>query len=264
MLKIKNVSKTFNFGTINEKNALNNINLQLYPGDFTTVIGTNGAGKSTLMNAIAGVFDVDKGQLLIDGKDITKLKEYNRAKYIGRVFQDPMAGTSPNMTIEENLAMAYKRGEQRKLHLALNKNNRDYFKTSLEVLELNLENRLEQKVGLLSGGERQALSLLMATFTKPKILLLDEHTAALDPKRAQLINHLTQKIISQYNLTTLMITHNMEQALRFGNRLIMMHQGEIIIELDELKKAKMTVQDLIVAFEDLKGESFALDRAILS
>lgn len=264
MLKIKNISKTFNPGTANEKNAINNISLQLHPGDFMTVIGTNGAGKSTLLNAIAGVFDVDSGQFIIDGKDITKLKEYHRAKYVGRVFQDPMAGTAPNMTIEENLAMAYKRGQIRKLHLALNENNRSFFKDSLEVLGLNLENRLEQKVGLLSGGERQALSLLMSTFTQPKILLLDEHTAALDPKRAKLINQLTQKIISQHKLTTLMITHNMDQALKFGNRLIMMHQGEIIIELDELKKSKMTVQDLIVAFEDLKGESFALDRAILN
>ena len=264
MLKIKNSSKTFNSGTINEKKALSNLNLHLLPGDFMTVIGTNGAGKSTLMNAIAGTFEIDTGIISVDGKDITKLMEFQRARYIGRVFQDPMAGTSPNMTIEENLAMAYKRDSKRKLKLALNKNIKDFFRTSLEVLELNLENRLEQKVGMLSGGERQALSLLMATFTQPKILLLDEHTAALDPKRAELINHLTQKIVSQYSLTTLMITHNMEQALRFGNRLIMMHQGEIIIELDDLKKTKMTVSDLIVSFENLKGESFALDRAILN
>lgn len=263
MLNIKKISKTFNIGTVNEKLALKNVNLRLNSGDFVTVIGTNGAGKSTLMNAVSGVYEVDEGLILIDGKDITKLKESQRSKYIGRVFQDPMAGTSPNMTIEENLAMAYKRGKKRGLSRALNKQNRGFFQSSLEVLELNLENRLEQKVGLLSGGERQALSLLMATFTQPKILLLDEHTAALDPKRAQLITNLTEKIIRQDNLTTLMITHNMEQALKLGNRLILMHQGEIILEFNELQKAKMTVRDLIDAFEELKGERFADDRVIL-
>lgn len=263
MLEINGLVKMFNFGTINEKIALNDIDLHLQTGDFMTVIGSNGAGKSTLMNSIAGVFPIDSGSIKIAKKDITKLKEHQRASYIGRVFQDPMSGTSPNMTIEENLAMAFKRGKKRNLHLALNKNNREFFKSSLENLELNLENRLEQKVGMLSGGERQALSLLMATFTEPKILLLDEHTAALDPKRAELINHLTDKIVSQNNLTTLMITHNMEQALKFGNRLIMMHQGEIIIELNEQEKAKMTVKDLISAFENVRGENFALDRAVL-
>lgn len=263
MLQVNNLTKVFNFGTVNEKVALNDLNLHLKTGDFMTVIGSNGAGKSTFMNSIAGVFPIDSGTISIANQDITKLKEYQRSSYIGRVFQDPMSGTSPNMTIEENLAIAFKRGKKRNLHLALNKNNRDFFKSSLENLELNLENRLEQKVGLLSGGERQALSLLMATFTEPKILLLDEHTAALDPKRAELINHLTDKIVSQHKLTTLMITHNMEQALQFGNRLIMMHQGEIIIEVNAEEKAKMTVKDLIAAFENIRGENFTLDRAIL-
>jgi len=263
MLKVDNIYKTFNIGTVNEKHALNGINLRLYPGDFVTVIGTNGAGKSTLMNGIAGVYQVDEGVITIDGQDVTNLTESQRATYIGRVFQDPMAGTSPNMTIEENLAMAYKRGKKRGIRLALNKSVREFFKSSLKVLELNLENRLEQKVGLLSGGERQALSLLMATFTQPKILLLDEHTAALDPKRAELISRLTDKIVKQDKLTTLMITHNMEQALRLGNRLVMMHQGEIVLELNELQKAKMTVKDLIEAFEKLRGEKFADDRVVL-
>jgi putative ABC transport system ATP-binding protein len=264
MLSINNIYKTFNIGTVNEKTALNNISLHLQPGDFVTVIGSNGAGKSTLLNAIAGVYGIDNGSIFIDGKDVTKLMEYQRAKYIGRVFQDPMAGTAPHMTIEENLTMAFKRGEPRKLNKAINHKKQEYFKSALEVIGLNLENRLEQKVGVLSGGERQALSLLMATFTNPKILLLDEHTAALDPKRAELINELTHKFVSENNLTTLMITHNMGQALKFGNRLIMMHQGEIIIELNAEQKAQMTIPDLIKAFEEVRGESFTLDRAILN
>lgn len=264
MLNINNIYKTFSIGTANEKAALNNVSLNLAPGDFVTVIGSNGAGKSTLLNAVAGVYGIDSGSIFIDKRDVTKLMEYQRAKYIGRVFQDPMAGTAPNMTIEENLTMAFKRGEPRKLKKAINHKKQEIFKSSLEVLGLNLENRLEQKVGVLSGGERQALSLLMATFTKPKILLLDEHTAALDPKRAALINELTHKIISENSLTTLMITHNMEQALKFGNRLIMMHQGEIIIQLDAEQKAGMTIPDLIKAFEEVRGESFTLDRAILN
>ncbi len=264
MLKVNNIYKTFNIGTVNEKTALLNISLHLAPGDFVTVIGSNGAGKSTLLNAIAGVYGINSGSIFIDGQDITKLMEYQRAEYIGRVFQDPMAGTAPNMTIEENLTMAFKRGEPRRLNKAINHKKQEIFKKSLEVLGLNLENRLEQKVGVLSGGERQALSLLMSTFTKPKILLLDEHTAALDPKRAELINNLTHQIISENNLTTLMITHNMQQALRFGNRLIMMHQGEIIIQLDADQKAQMKIPDLIKAFEEVRGESFAIDRAILN
>ncbi|WP_339061108.1 ABC transporter ATP-binding protein [Tepidibacillus marianensis] len=263
MLRVNRISKVFNQGTVNEKQALKEINLHLYKGDFVTVIGSNGAGKSTLMNAVAGVYPVDSGSISVDGEEVTRLNESQRAKYIGRVFQDPMAGTAPTMTIEENLAMAYKRGKKRALRTALNKNLKDYFRTSLESLELNLENRLQNKVGLLSGGERQALSLLMATFTQPKILLLDEHTAALDPKRAKLITHLTEKIVHQDHLTTLMITHNMEQALKLGNRLIMMHQGEIVLELNELQKAKMTTSDLIHAFEELKGEKFVDDRIAL-
>lgn len=263
MLRIEKIKKSFNIGTVNEKVAIKDINLRLYPGDFVTVIGTNGAGKSTLMNLIAGVFPVDEGKVIIDGKDVTSLSENKRADYIGRVFQDPKGGTSPTMTIEENLAMAYKRGKRRGLSLALKQQIREFFRNSLEMLELNLENRLEQKVGMLSGGERQALSLLMATFTNPNLLLLDEHTAALDPKRGQLITHLTEKIVQQNQLTTLMITHNMEQAIRLGNRLIMMHQGEIILELNELQKAKMTSRKLIDTFEELRGESFADDRVAL-
>ena len=263
MLKIEGISKTFNPGTINEKKAIKDIHLHLYKGDFVTVIGSNGAGKSTLMNLIAGGYPVDTGSISISGANVTELSESSRAQYIGRVFQDPMAGTAPTMTIEENLSMAYQRGKKRGFRLALNRKLRDLFQSSLEVLELNLENRLQSKVGLLSGGERQALSLLMATFTNPKVLLLDEHTAALDPKRAELITRLTEKIVKQNHLTTLMITHNMDQALRLGNRLLMMHQGEIVLELSEIEKAKMKSRDLIEAFAKLKGEDFVDDRVAL-
>ncbi len=263
MLRIEDISKTFNPDTINEKKAIRGINLHLYKGDFVTVIGSNGAGKSTLMNLIAGGHPVDAGTISIDGNDVTKLSENERATFIGRVFQDPMAGTAPTMSIEENLSMAYQRGKKRGFRLALNRQLREFFQSSLEVLELNLENRLQSKVGLLSGGERQALSLLMATFTNPKLLLLDEHTAALDPKRAELITRLTEKIVKQNHLTTLMITHNMDQALRLGNRLLMMHQGEIVLELSEIEKAKMKSRDLIEAFARLKGEDFVDDRVAL-
>ncbi|MCF6093661.1 ABC transporter ATP-binding protein [Microaerobacter geothermalis] len=264
MLQIQQVTKVFNPGTVNEKIALNHINLHLSPGDFVCVIGTNGAGKSTLMNAIAGTFPVDHGHILIDKQDVTRLQEYQRASLVGRVFQDPMAGTAPSMSIEENMAIAYRRGQKRGLRMASNRRLREKFREALTQLELGLENRLQSKVGLLSGGERQALSLLMATFTEPKILLLDEHTAALDPKRAQLIIELTQKIVNKYHLTTLMITHNMEHALRMGNRLIMMHEGEIILDLSKEEKEKMTVRDLIDAFERGRGEAFVDDRVVLT
>lgn len=263
MLVIKQLSKIFNYGTINEKVALRSINLHLQKGDFVVVIGSNGAGKSTLMNMIAGVYSVDVGKIYIDGVDVTKQQEHERAQYIGRVFQDPFVGTSPSMTIEENMALAFRRGQTRGLKSTLNRENREMFREALKELELNLENRLTHKVGTLSGGERQALSLLMATFTQPKILLLDEHTAALDPKRAQLIIHLTRKMIEQHQLTTLMITHNMEQALHLGNRLIMMHEGEIVLSLNQEEKNKMTVRSLIEAFEQVRGEKFADDRVVL-
>lgn len=263
MLRVEKVSKVFNAGTINEKRALTNINLELARGDFVAVIGSNGAGKSTLMNMVAGVYPVDVGRIYIDGANVTTHPEYRRAKYIGRVFQDPFVGTAPTMSIEENMAMAYRRGQKRGLGFTLNRNNRELFREALKELELNLENRLTHKVGTLSGGERQALSLLMATFTEPQILLLDEHTAALDPKRAQLIINLTRKMIEQHKLTTLMITHNMEQALHLGNRLIMMHEGEIILSLNQEEKSKMTVRNLIEAFEQVRGEKFADDRVVL-
>lgn len=263
MLAIENVSKVFNRNSVNEKLALNHINLSLERGDFVVVIGSNGAGKSTLMNIVAGVFPVDEGRVFIDGEEVTKKKEYQRARYIGRVFQDPMAGTAPTMTIAENMAMAFRRGERRGLATSLNRKNRERFREALRELELGLEDRMETKVGTLSGGERQALSLLMATFTEPKLLLLDEHTAALDPKRAELILNLTKKIIERHHLTTLMITHNMEHALRMGNRLIMMHAGEIVINLSQREKEKMRVRDLIDAFEQVRGERFADDRVVL-
>ncbi|GAX88847.1 ABC transporter ATP-binding protein [Effusibacillus lacus] len=265
MLKISQVDKVFNAGTVNEKIALQNINLHLAPRDFVTVIGSNGAGKSTLMNIISGGLIPDQGTVTIDGVDVTKLGEHQRAKYIGRVFQDPMAGTAPNMTIEENLAIAYARGQRRSLSLGVNNRKRKLFQEQLEILDQGLENRLKTKVGFLSGGQRQALSLLMATFTKPKILLLDEHTAALDPKRARLILELTKKVVDQHHLTTLMVTHNMEQALTLGNRLLMMHEGRIVLDIAQEQKQRMTVKDLLQAFEEARGgEAFAEDRYFLA
>ncbi|GAA4713757.1 ABC transporter ATP-binding protein [Brevibacillus fulvus] len=265
MLNIRQVRKVFNAGTVNEKIALQEINLTMAPGDFITVIGSNGAGKSTLMNIISGGYLPDQGTIEIDGKNVTKLAEHQRAAFIGRVFQDPMAGTAPNMTIEENLAIAYARGHRRKLALGVNAKKRKIFQEQLALLDQGLENRLKTKVGFLSGGQRQALSLLMATFTQPKILLLDEHTAALDPKRAQLIVDLTVKIVEKNKLTTLMVTHNMEQALTMGNRLLMMHEGRIILDLPQEKKQQMTTKDLLQAFEQARGgEAFAEDRFILA
>ena len=241
MLELKQIHKIFNEGTPDEKIALDRINLTLNEGDFVTVIGSNGAGKSTLMNMISGVMTPDVGTVSIDGQNVTSISEYKRARLIGRVFQDPMAGTAPSMTIEENLAMAYSRNKSRTLRKGVTKKRKEYFQEVLATLHLGLENRLTAKVGLLSGGERQALSLLMATFTEPSILLLDEHTAALDPARAELITNLTKEIVEKYNLTTLMVTHNMQQALDLGNRLIMMDKGQIILQVDEDQKGSLTI-----------------------
>jgi len=236
MLKISGVNKVFNAGTVNEKIALRNVNLNVKPGEFITVIGSNGAGKSTMMNMISGGMIPDSGTIAIDGNDVTRMGEHQRAGLIGRVFQDPMAGTAPNMTIEENLAIALARGKRRSLSFGVNNQKRELFREQLKQLDQGLENRLKTKVGFLSGGQRQALSLLMATFTEPKILLLDEHTAALDPKRAQLIVELTEKVVEQFKLTTIMVTHNMEQALNMGNRLLMLHDGGIILDIPDEKK----------------------------
>ncbi|AST00897.1 ABC transporter ATP-binding protein [Geobacillus thermocatenulatus] len=264
MLQLNGIYKVFHEGTPDEKIALQNVHLSLQKGDFVTVIGSNGAGKSTLMNVISGVMLPDEGAIQIDGQDVTMMPEYVRSRYIGRVFQDPMAGTAPNMTIEENLAMAYARNQTRTLRRGVTKKRRDEFRELLATLHLGLEDRLQAKVGLLSGGERQALSLLMATFTEPSILLLDEHTAALDPARAELITNLTKEIVERYRLTTLMVTHNMQQAIELGNRLIMMDKGQIILEVDEAEKKRLTVEKLLAEFRRIRGEQLASDRAVLS
>ena len=264
MLWIKNVSKTFNPGTVNEKRALRNISLHLNPGDFVTVIGGNGAGKSTMLNMIAGVYPIDSGTIEIDGVNISRDPEYRRAKYIGRVFQDPMMGTAANMEIEENLAMAFRRGKRRGLSWGITGEERTFYRSELTKLGLGLDTRMSAKVGLLSGGQRQALTLLMATLKRPKLLLLDEHTAALDPKTAAKVLDLTKKIVSEQNLTTLMITHNMRDALAIGNRLIMMNEGQIIFDAADEEKRKVTVQDLLQKFEEASGGTFANDRMILT
>lgn len=253
MLNVAEVSKTFFPGTVNERRALVDVNLELAAGDFVTVIGSNGAGKSTVLNTIAGRIRQDSGRVELEDKDVSKLKEHQRAAHIGRVFQDPMAGTSPNLTIEENLSMADRRGLVRGLGIGVTKAKRVRFAEALKVLELGLENRLKTKVGLLSGGQRQALSLLMATFSQPKVLLLDEHTAALDPQRAALVTRLTKKVVEDQQLTTLMVTHNMAQALEVGNRLIMMHEGRIILDVPEQEKSKLTPDDLLAEFAKIKG-----------
>ncbi len=264
MLQLNQIHKIFNEGTPDEKIAIDQINLNLKKGDFVTIIGSNGAGKSTLMNIISGVITPDIGDIHIADKNVTAMTEYKRSKMIGRVFQDPMAGTAPSMTIEENLAMAYSRNKTRTLKSGVTKKRREYFREVLETLHLGLENRLSAKVGLLSGGERQALSLLMATFTEPSILLLDEHTAALDPSRAELITNLTKEIVDRYKLTTLMVTHNMQQAIDLGNRLIMMDKGQIILEVDEENKKNLTIEGLLLEFKRIRGEQMASDRAILA
>lgn len=264
MLEIKNVRKTFNPNTINEKKALKGVDLVLNEGDFVTVIGGNGAGKSTILNMIAGVYPVDCGTITIDGVDVTKLPEYKRAKYIGRVFQDPMNGTAADMQIDENLALAARRGKRRGLKLGVSRKERAEFAKTLESLDLGLETRLTSKVGLLSGGQRQAVTLLMATLKKPKLLLLDEHTAALDPKTAKKVLELTEKIVARDNLTTIMITHNMKDAIAIGNRLIMMNDGKIIYDVSGEEKKNLTTADLLAKFKVTSGEELDNDRILLS
>jgi len=263
MLKVSNVSKTFNPGTVNEKLALDNFSITINEGDFITVIGGNGAGKSTLMNAIAGVWKVDEGTIEIDGEDVTSLPEHKRAKYLGRVFQDPMLGTAATMEIQENLALAKRRGLKRTLKAGITKSEVSEYKEMLKILDLGLEDRLTTKVGLLSGGQRQALTLLMATLKQPKLLLLDEHTAALDPKTAAKVLEITDKIVTRDKLTTLMITHNMKDAISHGNRLIMLNEGKIILDISGEEKKNLTVSDLLKKFELASGEEFASDKAIL-
>ena len=248
MLEVRNLYKTFNAGTINEKKAINGLSLTLEDGDFVTVIGGNGAGKSTLLNLVAGVFPVDDGSITIDGQDVTRLPEHKRAKFIGRVFQDPMMGTAATMGIEENLALAYRRGQARGLRYGINNEERKLYREKLAILGLGLEDRLTSKVGLLSGGQRQALTLLMSTLKKPKLLLLDEHTAALDPKTAAKVLETTEKIVQRDHLTTLMITHNMRDAIAHGNRLIMMDAGRIVVDICGEEKKNLTVQDLLDKF----------------
>ena len=263
MLKITNLQKTFNPGTVNAKTALDGLNLHIKEGDFVTVIGGNGAGKSTLQNAIAGVWKPDFGTIEIDGVDVTNMPEHKRAKFLGRVFQDPMKGTAPDMEIVENLAIASKRGVRRRFVRGVRRADRAYYKELLKTLDLGLEDRLSVKVGLLSGGQRQAVTLLMASMKKPKLLLLDEHTAALDPKTAEKVLALTEKIVTENNLTTLMITHNMRDAIAHGNRLIMMQDGHVIVDVEGEEKKKLTVEDLLKLFAQASGREFASDRAIL-
>lgn len=263
MLEIQNIYKTFNPGTVNEKVALNGVSLKLEEGDFVTVIGGNGAGKSTTLNAVAGVWPLDSGKILIDGMDVTYLPEHKRAKYIGRVFQDPMTGTAATMQIDENLALAKRRGKRRGFRTNLSKAEMEEFREMLKILDLGLEDRLTSKVGLLSGGQRQALTLLMATLEKPKVLLLDEHTAALDPKTAAKVLEATERIVTKNNLTTLMITHNMKDAIAHGNRLIMMGEGKVVLDIRGEEKKKLTVEDLLHEFEKASGQEFVSDKAIL-
>jgi putative ABC transport system ATP-binding protein len=264
MLELINVCKTFNPGTINEKVALNNLNLKIEDGDFITVIGGNGAGKSTMLNAICGTWKIDSGEVKIDGTDISKMPEYKRASFLGRVFQDTMMGTAADMEIEENLSLAKRRGKRRGLAWGITKKEREEYRAMLAGLELGLETRLNAKVGLLSGGQRQAITLLMASLQNPKLLLLDEHTAALDPKTAEKVLNLTDKIVKEKNLTTLMITHNMKDAIKHGNRLIMMHDGRIVVDIKGEEKQKLTVEDLLSLFTKASGNEFTNDRAILN
>lgn len=264
MLDINGIYKTFNPGSINEKRALNGVELHLEPGDFVTIIGGNGAGKSTMLNAVAGVWPIDEGNILIDGVDVTDLPEYKRAQFLGRVFQDPMTGTAASMQIEENLALAARRGKPRGLKWEVTKQEKEEFHKLLKSLDLGLEDRLSAKVGLLSGGQRQAITLLMATLVKPKLLLLDEHTAALDPKTAAKVLDLTDKIIEENNLTALMVTHNMNDAIKHGNRLVMMNNGKIIYDVSGEEKKKLTVDDLLKKFTEASGEVYADDRSMLA
>ncbi len=264
MLTVTNIYKTFNKDTINEKKALCGLSLYLNPGDFVTIIGGNGAGKSTLLNMIAGVYPIDSGKIGIGGVNISRKPEHVRAKYIGRVFQDPMLGTAAGMEIEENLALAYRRGKGRTLKWNITRKEKDLYYEKLKILNLGLETRMNSKVGLLSGGQRQALTLLMATLIDPKLLLLDEHTAALDPKTAKTVLDLTEKMIGEGNLTAMMVTHNMKDAIRLGNRLIMMHEGRIIYDVSGEEKKKLQVSDLLAKFEEASGSEFANDRMMLA
>jgi len=264
VLELQNVRKTFNPRTVNEKVALDGLNLCLADGDFVTVIGGNGAGKSTMLNAIAGVWPIDSGRIAIDGEDITHLPEYRRAALLGRVFQDPMTGTAATMQIEENLALAARRGQRRTLKIGITRQEREAYREKLKKLGLGLEDRMTAKVGLLSGGQRQALTLLMATLKKPKLLLLDEHTAALDPRTAQKVLELSEQIVTENHLMTLMVTHNMRDAIRYGNRLIMMNEGRVILDISGNEKKHLTVEMLMNAFTEASGEAFANDRILLS
>ena len=264
MLELRDIHKTFNIGTINEKKALDGVNLVLEEGDFVTVIGGNGAGKSTVLNAIAGVWPIDSGSILIDGENVTGLPEHKRARFLGRVFQDPMTGTTATMEIQENLALAARRGQRRGLSWGITRKEKKEYRELLAKLDLGLEDRMTSKVGLLSGGQRQALTLLMATLNQPKLLLLDEHTAALDPKTAAKVLALSDKIVAEQNLTTLMVTHNMRDAIAHGNRLIMMNEGQVILDISGEEKKNLTVEDLLEKFEEISGEEFANDKALLS
>lgn len=264
MLKLTGVCKTFNPGTINEKRALIDIDLTINEGDFVTVIGGNGAGKSTILNLIAGVHEVDAGSILLDGLDVTDQREFARARYLGRVFQDPMMGTAANMEIEENLALAARRGERRSLSWGIAAGERKVYAERLKALDLGLETRMHAKVGLLSGGQRQALTLLMATLKKPRLLLLDEHTAALDPKTAQKVLALTEEIVTREGLSTFMVTHNMKDAIRYGNRLVMMHEGRIVYEASGAEKKSLQVADLLRKFETIGDEGAVSDRMVLN
>ena len=263
MLKLESIFKTFNKGTINEKQALAGLSLHLNPGDFVTVIGGNGAGKSTMLNAVAGVWPVDSGRVILDGEDITAKPEHKRAEFIGRVFQDPMMGTAPNMQLEENLALAVRRGERRGLRWAVTQAEREEYREKLRTLGLGLEDRMTAKVGLLSGGQRQALTLLMATLKKPKLLLLDEHTAALDPRTAAKVLQLSRQIVEENHLMTMMVTHNMKDAIAYGNRLIMMHEGRVILDIKGEQKKHLTVEMLLEQFARASGDEFVNDRALL-
>ncbi|MDD6408081.1 MAG: ABC transporter ATP-binding protein [Lactobacillus equicursoris] len=263
MLELKNITKTFNKGTITEKHALNGVNLTLEDGDFVTVIGGNGAGKSTTLNAIAGVWPVDTGSIIIDGQDVTGLPDFKRASLIGRVFQDPMTGTAATMQIDENLALAARRGKKRGLKWEVTAKEREFYREKLKLLDLGLDQRLSAKVGLLSGGQRQALTLLMATLVKPKVLLLDEHTAALDPKTAEKVLNATDRIVEEGHLTTLMVTHNMRDAIEHGNRLIMMNEGKVVVDVKGEEKKQLTVEKLLQLFEKASGSEFANDQALL-
>lgn len=264
MLKITNLHKTFNPGTVNAKTALAGLNLTINDGDFVTVIGGNGAGKSTMLNAICGVWKPDFGTIEIDGNDVTNMPEHKRAAFLGRVFQDPMKGTSPDMEIAENLSIAARRGTKRRLIRGIKKSEREEYRQLLATLELGLENRLSSKVGLLSGGQRQAVTLLMATLRRPKLLLLDEHTAALDPKTAAKVLEITDRLVNENHLTTLMITHNMHDAITHGNRLIMMHEGRIVVDISGEEKSKLTINQLLGLFEKASGSEFNSDKALLS